>query len=90
MPDEPLAIPNGIAPLERVTSFEPGDVLGLQGQLWWSTSRRRKLVEWRAFPRLAAIAEIGWSGPGRDFTDLRSRFATHRRRLDAIDGVPLD
>jgi hypothetical protein len=32
---------------------------------------------------LAAIAEMGWTG-GTDVDDFRSRFATHRRRLDAL------
>jgi hexosaminidase len=80
---EPLAIPNGITTLERVASFQPGDVLGLQGQMWSEYVPRPELVGHRLYPRLAAIAEIGWVG-ATDANDLRSRFATHRRRLDAI------
>ena len=82
-PGEPVAIPNGITPLERVASYQPSDVLGMQGQLWSEYLPRPELVGYRAFPRLAAIAEMGWTG-GTDVDDFRSRFATHRRRLDAL------
>jgi hexosaminidase len=80
---EPLAIPNGITSLSRVTSYRPGDVLGMQGQIWSEYLPTPELVGYRAFPRLAAIAEMGWLGSA-DEADLRSRFATHRRRLDAL------
>ncbi len=81
--DEPLAIPNGITSLERVASYRPGDVLGIQGQIWSEYLPVPELVGYRAYPRLAAIAEIGWAG-STDAGHLRTRFETHRRRLDAI------
>ncbi len=82
-PDEPIAIPNGLLPLERVYGFDPGDTLGLQGQLWSEYIPTPEAVEWRAFPRLTAIAETGWSGPGGDFGDFRTRLASHLPRLNA-------
>jgi hexosaminidase len=89
---EPIAIPNGLLPLSKVYSFDPGETLGLQGQLWSEYIPTPELVEWRAFPRLAAIAEIGWSGAGGDFAEFRDRLVGHLPRLDAL-GVhyrPLD
>ena len=83
-PDEPIGIPNGFTPLERVHGYDPGDTLGLQGQLWAEYMPTEDLVDWRAFPRLAAIAETGWSGPGGDFTEFRERLAGHLPRLDAL------
>jgi hexosaminidase len=90
-PDEPLAIA-GTLPLERVYGFEPGPVYGVQGQLWSEYLPTTALVEWRAFPRLAALAEVGWSAGRSDFGAFRDRLACHLRRLDRL-GVgyrPLD
>ena len=83
-PDEPIGIPNGFTSLERVHGYDPGATLGLQGQLWAEYMPTEALVDWRAFPRLAAIAETGWSGPGGDFTEFRERLAGHLPRLDAL------
>jgi hexosaminidase len=88
-PDEPIAIPNGLLPLDRVYGFDPGDTLGIQGQLWSEYIPTPELVEWRAFPRLSAIAETGWSGPGGDLADFRRRLTTHLPRLN-VNYRPLD
>lgn len=83
-PSEPLAI-NGPLPLEKVYGYLPDDgVIGVQGQLWSEYLPTTDLVEWRAFPRLAAIAELGWSGPGGDFGEFRQRLAGHLSRLDRL------
>jgi len=100
-PDEPLAIA-GVLPLERVYGFQPGEVLGVQGQLWSEYLPTPDRVQWRAFPRLAALAEVGWSGstpvgedatvPAEVFAEFRQRLTGHLRRLDRL-GVsyrPLD
>ena len=99
-PDEPLAI-RGTTPVEKVYGYRPqppevadapGRILGPQGQLWTEYLPTTELVEYRAFPRLAAIAELGWGGPGGDFAEFRDRLAGHLERLDAA-GVryrPLD
>jgi hexosaminidase len=91
-PDEPLAIRSGL-PLAKVYSYQPGDVLGVQGQLWSEYLPTPELVEWRAYPRLAAAAEVGWSAPEpRDFSEFRSRVAAHLARLDVlkVNYRPLD
>ena len=63
----------------------PGPVSGVQGQLWTEYLPTPELVEWRAYPRLAAVAEIGWSDPRpRDFARFRARLAEHLTRLDAL------
>jgi len=91
-PDEPLAIRAGL-PLEKVYAYQPGEVLGVQGQLWSEYLPTPELVEWRAYPRLAAAAEIGWTAPWpRDFTEFRARLGAHLRRLDVlkVNYRPLD
>jgi hexosaminidase len=89
--DEPLAI-NGTLPLSRVYGYQPGDVYGVQGQVWSEYLPTPDLVEWRAYPRLAALAEVGWSRGRQPFAEFRERLRGHLRRLDAL-GVhyrPLD
>ena len=91
-PDEPLAIRPGL-PLAKVYSYRPGNVLGVQGQVWSEYLPTPELVEWRAYPRLAAAAEIGWSAPEpRDFTGFRARLVDHLGRLDVlkVNYRPLD
>jgi len=83
-PAEPLAI-RGTTSLSRAYEFEPvpegadGRVLGTQGMLWSEYLPTPQLVQWRAFPRLAALAEVAWSGRGDGFDD---RLRAHLRRLD--------
>ncbi|PSK91886.1 hexosaminidase [Haloactinopolyspora alba] len=70
-------------------SWEPdaaARVLGTQGQLWSEYLPTPEHVEYRAFPRLCALAESAWSGPG-DWSDFTRRLEHHRLRLDVL-GVP--
>lgn len=83
-PNEPLAIDGGLT-LETVYGYRPpSTVLGVQGQLWSEYLPTPQLVEWRAFPRLAAIAEVGWCGDERDFPDFRARLTRHLPLLDEL------
>lgn len=65
-PDEPLAI-GGPVPLSRVMAYDmippgfEGHILGTQGMLWSEYTPTPELVEWRAWPRLAGIADMAWS-----------------------------
>ena len=79
---EPLAI-TGFVSLETVYEFEPGDVTGVQGQLFTEYLPTPELVEYRAFPRLSALAEVGWSAH-QDYRDFRARLPEHLRRLDSL------
>ena len=99
-PDEPLAI-RGTTPVEKVYGYRPtpdgladgpGRVLGVQAQVWSEYVPTPELVEYRTYPRLAALAEVGWSGEGGDVADFRTRLAEHVTRLDAagVNYRPLD
>jgi hexosaminidase len=81
-PHEPLSI-FGPLPLEKVYGYRPGAVTGVQGQLWSEYMPTPDLVEYRAFPRLSALAEVAWSGGG-EFPEFRRRLGPHLRRLDAM------
>ena len=82
---EPLAI-GGFVPLETVYAFEPipaelepqfaKHVLGAQGQLWTEYMPQPKQVEYMAFPRLSALAEVVWTPKERkDYADFLVRLA---------------
>jgi hexosaminidase len=92
---EPLAI-GGFLPIDTVYSYEPvpaelepqfaSHILGAQGQVWTEYLEGPKNVEYMAFPRLSALAEVLWtSRERRDFADFNARLPTHLARLDALD-----
>lgn len=70
-------IPGGLTEEER------GRVLGAQAALWTEHIDSPRLLDYMAFPRLAAFAEAVWSG-ARDFEDFLGRLAVHEKRLDAL------
>ncbi|MFF0226134.1 beta-N-acetylhexosaminidase [Streptomyces sp. NPDC004629] len=96
-PDEPVPI-GFVRTLEDVYRFEPvppeldarqaGHVLGTQANLWTEVMENHARVDYQAFPRLAAFAEVAWSrlpAPAeRDFAGFERRMAAHYRRLDAL------
>lgn len=83
---EPLAL-RGVSTLEDVASWEPvppetaglpGRVVGVQGQLWTEYLPTAQAVEYAAFPRLSALAEVGWTpAASRGADDLVRRIRTH-------------
>jgi hexosaminidase len=90
---EPECI-GGYIPLETVYSFEPvpaelstakqAHILGAQGNVWTEYMWTPHDVEYFAFPRAAALAEVVWSPKDtRDFRDFRERLEHHLSRLDA-------
>ncbi|WP_199434597.1 beta-N-acetylhexosaminidase [Qaidamihabitans albus] len=94
-PDEP--VPAGfVRTLADVHGWEPEagpHVLGVQAQVWTEHLDSVRRVDYAAFPRLAAFAEVAWSSGRRDYTEFLPRLREHHLpRLDAL-GVeyrPLD
>ena len=92
---EPIAI-GGFLPLETVYAFEPipddlepqyaRHILGAQAQLWTEYMADGKKVEYMAFPRLTALAEVVWTPKARkDYQGYLDRLAAHLPRLQALD-----
>ena len=92
---EPLAI-GGFLPLDRVYTWEPmpaglalehrHHILGVQAQLWTEYMPDSRQVEYMAWPRLSALAEVAWTPPAlRDLEGFRQRLAPHLDRLRALD-----
>jgi len=60
-------------------------LLGVESPLWSETLVKLEDYEFMAFPRLAALAEIGWSPQGaRDWEAFRMRLAYQGPRLSAL------
>ncbi|HEX5597098.1 MAG TPA: beta-N-acetylhexosaminidase [Micromonosporaceae bacterium] len=56
-------------------------VLGVEAPLWTETITTMGQIEYMTFPRLPAIAELGWSPAStHDWADFRRRLATHAPR----------
>jgi hexosaminidase len=59
-------------------------VLGVQGNMWGERTPTQERVDQQTFPRLCAIAEIGWTPrSARDFKDFSARMERHAERLKA-------
>jgi len=82
-------------PLEKVLAYEPipdelnpdeaRHILGVQGQIWTEHIPTPQRVEYMAFPRLCALAEVGWSSPNsRQVGSFNERLRGHLKRLDAL------
>jgi len=93
--NEPLAI-GGFLPLDTVYAYDPvpaalaadeaRHVLGAQGQVWTEYIPDPKRVEYMAFPRACALAEVLWTPVERkDYPDFRRRLAAHLARLAVLD-----
>jgi hexosaminidase len=92
--DEPPGRGN-VVTLEDVYRFEPmpeklapgqrRHVLGLQGNVWTEHIRTEARVAHMAFPRAAAVAELGWSQPQRrEWRDFVRRLASQVPRYEAL------
>lgn len=92
---EPLAI-GGDLPLDKVYGYEPipaaldeqeaRHVLGAQGQLWSEYIPTPRHLEYMAYPRAAALAEVVWSAKEtRSYDGFVARLREHVKRLQAMD-----
>ncbi len=88
---EPLAI-GGFTPLEKVYSFEPvpdvlsateaEHILGAQGNVWTEYIATPEHLEYMAFPRALALAEVVWSPRHlRDWRSFRVRLSSRLAEL---------
>ena len=93
-PSQPEAM-GGYTPLDKVYGLEPvpealtpveaARIAGVQGNLWCEFIPTAQHAEYMLYPRLTAIAEIGWSDPAtRDRDDFRRRAAQMNRRLQSL------
>ncbi|MBZ0178059.1 MAG: family 20 glycosylhydrolase [Melioribacteraceae bacterium] len=91
----PIAI-GGYVPLSKVYNYEPvpdtltaqeaKHILGVQGNVWTEYMNDEKHVEYMVFPRIAAMAEVGWTNPvKKDLYNFVDRLRVQFLRYDAAE-----
>ena len=94
----------GFLPVSKLYGYDPASVarndkerkqiLGVQAQLWTEYMKDWKKVEYMAFPRIAALAEIAWlPKEKKNYEDFRERLDGVMKFYDALGinrAVPLD
>ncbi|MFU1859038.1 beta-N-acetylhexosaminidase [Sphingobacterium sp. NGMCC 1.201703] len=88
-----LAYPQ-INSLERVYNFDPSNgltaledqlLLGVQGNMWSALAQDVKDMNVQNFPRLLAVAEIGWAAKSnKDYVEFCRRLEANLPRLDSM------
>lgn len=92
---EPMSI-GGYLPLEKVYNYEPipaqltqdeaRHILGTQGNVWAEYLPETENVEYMAFPRATALAEVAWTPVNRkNWLDFQTRLQQQFARLDAMN-----
>jgi hexosaminidase len=72
-------------PLSVLPGLPPGQILGVEAPLWTETIVSRDDMDAMFFPRLCAIAEVGWTDAGRrEWQDFRRRLSAHGPRLTSL------
>jgi hexosaminidase len=93
-PDEPIPV-GYLRTLADIYAYEPipaelppaahDRVLGAQAQVWTEHLDNGRRVDYAAFPRLAAFAEVVWSTGDRSYPEFEQRLTEHHLpRLDAL------
>lgn len=68
---------------ERLTALQRGHCLGVQGNMWTEGTPAPADVERQVWPRLCALAEVGWTPKElRGWPDFLARMQSHRLRLE--------
>ncbi|MFD1769744.1 glycoside hydrolase family 20 protein [Sphingobacterium suaedae] len=92
---QPEAI-GGYLPLDKVYSYNPvpaklekdkaKHILGAQANLWTEYMPTHQHVEYMAFPRALALAEINWTNQeNRSWLDFKKRLQSHYKLLQQLD-----
>ena len=92
---EPEAI-GGFVPLSKTYGYDPSDgplteeerahIMGVQGNIWTEYMPTWRQVEYMAYPRASALAEVAWSPvSGKDYADFLNRLPNILHRLDYLN-----
>jgi hexosaminidase len=92
---EPLAI-GGLSKIDKVYAYDPVPddftpamarrVIGAQANVWTEYIRTPQHVEYMAFPRVLAVAEVVWSPKQRrDFSSFTLRLPAHIALLQSLN-----
>ena len=89
---EPVAF-GGLLTLEKVYSYEPVPaelnakealfIKGVQANIWSEFIHSPEKVEYMSFPRVAALAEVGWTDPKlKNWEDFKRRMVMQYKRYE--------
>ena len=92
---EPLAA-NAYLPLSMVYQYEPVPkeladdqkqyILGAQGNLWSEYLKDRRQIEYMAFPRALALAEVNWTPANqKSYSQFLNRWREYSKRLEMLN-----
>lgn len=87
-----------LTPLYKTYNYEPvmtkfkslptekyNNVLGVEATMWTEWVPNIKRLEWQLFPRLIAVAEVGWTLKSlKNYADFKERLKELLKRLDII------
>jgi hexosaminidase len=82
-------------PVELAYSYEPvpdelpagkhSHILGVQGNMWTHIAVNPAATDIQVWPRMIALAEVGWSVPrNKVWDDFSRRLSEHCKRLEEI------
>ena len=95
--NSPVAF-GGLVTLEKVYSFNPIPpelktenkkyIIGAQGNLWTEYVQTPERAQYRVLPRMTALSEVLWSGPGQNsYEDFYLRLKHLKKRFDTLEWV---
>ncbi len=71
-------------PAAMAPGLTDGDILGIEAPLWSETIRTLEDIDYLTFPRLLALAEVGWTPQDRrEWEGFRQRLAAQQEWLKA-------
>ncbi|MBA6152360.1 beta-N-acetylhexosaminidase [Gelidibacter maritimus] len=72
--------------LEDVYNFndKADQIIGVEAPVWTELVISDAMLDNRLWPRLMAVAEIGWSESHDDFKEFSKRLSLHKSRLEAL------
>jgi hexosaminidase len=73
-------------PAKMVPGIGKENILGVEAALWTETITNMDELEYMVFPRLAGIAEVGWTPSDlRSWDEYKIRLGKHGERMRALD-----
>jgi hexosaminidase len=92
-----LDYPNGQRKIERIyntvvpdrywrSNFNVENIMGVECPLWTESVASQDQVDYMTWPRLLALAELGWTDISfRSFGEFKSRLRENEKRLDRLE-----
>ena len=70
---------------EELNNNEEKRIIGAQGNLWTEYVQTPEMAQYRALPRMSALSEVLWTGPGKlSYNDFYSRLKHLQKRFEFL------